>query len=388
MAQFNAGPGIGMYLADQGAAVIKVEPPRGGDPMREMGSTPFLKGLGRAFMVLNRNKRCIALDFRTPEGKDILLKLVERSDVFIENFRPGAAQRLGLSYEDLSALNPRLVYASVTAWGTRGPQAGRAGYDRIVQGVAGLMSRRLPDGKPLGVGISATDLATPMVMAYGVALALWTRDRTGRGQRVDGSLLHTYLALQLGSVLQVDDDPTPFRTANEDARYGLYECEDGRYINATVHTTAQLKRLCLAVGLTQLAEDPRLAGHSLTREIQDEALAEVAKIMTTAPSTEWLARLEAMDVPCGPIQETADVFKDPQVVANEMLVSVDHPTIGRTVMVAPPARLGGMPSPIPRPAPLLGEQTEEILLELGYSPEEIGRLQRTQVVHNGKQTRE
>lgn len=384
VAQFNAGPGVGMYLADQGAEVIKVERPPSGDPMREMGATPFLKGLGRAFMVLNRNKRSLAVDINAPEGREVLHQLAQRADVFIENFRPGGAERMGLGYDELSALNPRLVYASVSAYGPRGPHAGRPGYDRIVQGVAGLQSRRMPDGRPIPVGISATDLATPMAMAYGITLALWMRYRTGKGQRVEGSLLHTYLALQLGNMLYVEDDAVPFRSAGETPS-GIYRCGDGRYINVTVHTIQQLRRLCQAAGLTELLKDARLAGHALTRELQEDVLSAVEKVLESAPSREWLARLEALDVPCGPILETGEVFQEPQVVANEMLVTVEHPRAGRTQMVAPPVRLSDMPSAVRRPAPEVGEHTGEILRELGYSQSDIDELNGKQVILLGNQ---
>lgn len=379
IAQFLAGPGISMYLADQGADVIKVERRTTGDPLRYMGNSAFLGENGRSFMALNRNKRGITLDVRKPEGREVLLKLVEGADVLVENFRIGVADRLGIGYEALSRLNPRLVYASVTGYGPKGPHANRAAYDRIVQGVSGVMSRRLPDGTPIVSSIVAADLGLPMLMAYGILLALWARDRTGEGQKVETSLLQTYLALQMGSIFSADDDPEQKPAAVDPASW-VYRCGDGAYINVTVHTDDQLVRLCTLLDLGHILDDPRLHDPVLKNELRGDLSSIIEAILLTRPAAEWLELMEKDDVPCGPIQDRAQLYTDPQVIANDMIVTVDHPKAGRTRMPGIPIRLSNMPPVIRRPAPLLGQHTDEVLQEVGYTAAEIERLRAQAVI--------
>ena len=198
LARGIAGPTTSMYLGDQGAEVIKIEPPPDGDPSRSgRDASPFLQGNSLGFMVKNRNKKSLLVDIRKPEGRDVVLKLLETSDVVVVNFREAAGKRLGLDYDSLHELNPRLIYAAVSGYGTKGPHAHRSGYDRVIQGFAGVMYRRMPDGMPITAGLYAADTATPMLLSYAIMLALWSREKTGVGQKVEGSLLQTWLALQL-----------------------------------------------------------------------------------------------------------------------------------------------------------------------------------------------
>jgi crotonobetainyl-CoA:carnitine CoA-transferase CaiB-like acyl-CoA transferase len=373
-----AAPATSMYLADQGADVIKIEQRKYGDPVRTLGTNAFLGNYSKTYLTLNRSKRGMTLDIKKPAGLGILRRLVEGADIFIENFRPGVSERLGIGYEELSKLNPKLVYASVTAFGPRGPHKNRAGYDGIVAGVAGAMSRRGPDGRPIPVGVSAADMSLPMLMAYGIMLALWERSKTGIGQRVEGSLLHTYLALQLGTMMSVDEDKTPPR--NIDQTSNLYQCADGQYIHVTVHTDKQFVRLCHLLDLPHLAEDPRVRDPAGKQELRVEVYPIVEELMRSAPSAEWLEKLDAADIPCGPVLDRQQIYTEPQAQANEMFMAQHHPKVGPTRMVNVPVRLSRTPGAVRNPAPLLGQHTDEVLRELGYGDADIDKLRTEEVI--------
>lgn len=376
--QMLAAPATSMYLADQGADVVKIEQRRYGDPVRTLGTNAFLGNYSKTYLTLNRSKRGMTLDIKKDEGRAILLRLVEGADVFIENFRPGVAERLGIGYEKLSKLNPGLVYVSVTAFGPKGPHKNRAGYDGIVAGVAGAMSRRGPDGRPIPVGVSAADMSLPMLLAYGIMLALWERAKTGLGQRVEGSLLHTYLALQLGTMMLVEEDKSPPRPI--DATSNLYQCADGQYIHVTVHTDEQFMRLCHLLDLPHLADDPRVRDPAGKQELRIEVYPIVEEMLRSAPSAIWLERLDGADIPCGPVLDRSQIYTEPQVEANGMFVSQKHPKVGPTRMVNIPVRLSRTPGGVRKPAPLLGQHTDEVLGELGYTPADIERLRAEEVI--------
>ncbi len=376
-----AGPTTSMYLSDQGADVIKVEARITGDTGRRGGSSPYLGKNSRFFMAINRNKRSITVDLKKPEGKEIVQGLARRADVFVENFRPGVMDRLGLGYKELSALNPRLVYASITSFGSKGPYADKAGFDRLVQGMGGGMHRKDADGRPIPVGTWIADWATPMLMAYGITLALWQRDKTGLGQRVEGSLLASTLAMQLGEITVAEDDPTPPPALSEDSpAYSCFECADGQYINLGAIFPHQFARLCRTLDLDHLADDPRLTDPAQRRQLHAEATPIFDAIFRTRTCAEWLESLHAADVPCGPIVEKQQVAYTEQVLANEMMVPLVHPVAGRTRVIGTPVRLSANPPRELKPAPQLGEHCEEILRELGYSAEGIEELRQNEVV--------
>ncbi len=379
LAQMWAGPGVSMYLGDQGAAVIKVEPRLTGDSSRTLGSTPFLAENSLSYMVLNRNKRSVTLDIRTPEGREVLLKLVERADVIIENFRPGVAERLGIGYEDLNRINPRIIYGSVTGYGTKGPYSHRPAYDRIVQGLSGAMFRRMPDGTPIGTGIWIADCSVAMLLAYGVMLALWEREKTGLGQKVETSLLQAAVAMQSVDLVLAEDDPTQ-EPESANPAYDVYRCADGVYINIAALTTHQFARLLTVMDLEHLNQDPRSSDPSLRNQFRSEVSPILEELLKTKTSEEWLRLLDAADVPSGPVIERSQVFFEPQIVENEMLVSVSHPKAGRTRMLGIPIQLSDTPGKIPAAAPLLGEHTEDVLRELGYSPADISELKSKEVI--------
>ena len=374
-----AGPASSTYLVDQGAEVIKVERRIVGDTSRRSGNTPFLKLNSYAFMALNRGKRSITLDITKPQGQEILRDLARGADVLVENFRPGVMERLEIGYDTLSTLNPRLVYGSLTAFGAKGPYAARAGFDRLAQGVAGAMYRRDAEGRPLPTGIWISDWGAPMLMAFGIMLALFARERTGRGQRVETSLMQAAIAMQFSQLTVVEDNPTPPREENP-AGYNSYRCADGVYLNIGVYLPHQFKALCRALDVPHLADDPRITDPLRRHELDAEVGPIITELLATEPAQVWEDRLVEADVPCAPIVDRAQVPYEEQVLTNEMMVPIEHPVVGRTRIVGTPVRLSETPSVPLKPAPTLGQHTDEILGELGYSPELIAELREAEVI--------
>lgn len=373
-----AAPGISMYLGDQGADVIKVEA-RTGDMSRGLGSTPFLKENSRSFMVVNRNKRGITLDTRKPAGREVVHRLARTADVIIENFRPGVAERLGVGYDDINAINPRIIYCSVSGYGRKGPYSEKAAYDRVLQGLSGAMFRKMPDGTPISTGVWIADCSTPMLMSYGIMLALWEREKTGLGQRVSSSLLQAAVAMQSVDLVRADDDPTQIPESANPA-YGAYRCADGVFINIVALADHQFTRLVQVLDLDHLNQDPRATDPYRKTEWRGEVFAILEGLFETKPSEDWLSILHAADIPCGPIIERSQVYDQPQIVENEMLVETQHPAAGRVRMLGIPLELSRTPGAIRRPAPILGQHTEEVLKEIGYSDAEIAALRAEEVI--------
>ena len=378
LASNTAGPGVSMYLGDLGADVIKVEP-RWGDAARGTGTTAFLKTNSRRFMTLNRNKRGITVDIRKPEGSEIIHKMAADADVIVVNFRADAAARMGIDYDTLNRINPRLIYASVSAYGNKGPHANRGAYDRVLQGLAGVMYRHMPDGTPITAGLYAADASTPMLLAYGVMAALWAREKTGVGQKVEASLLHTWLALQLTELTRADDDPTP-DADGADSGFGIYQCGDGKWINIAPNNDRQFASACKTVGMDYVLEDPRFDDPAQRPQLRKEIHPKIAELLETGSSEDWLKRFYEADIPCGPIRTREEVLVEPQVLENEMLMEVQHPQAGRTRMVSMPLRFSVTERVTPRAAPLLGEHTDEVLGQLGYTAEQIASLKVQEVV--------
>jgi formyl-CoA transferase len=369
-----AGPGVSMYLADQGADVVKIEPVRsaaGGPGDQAMGGT--------GFVVQNRNKRSLTLDLRQLDGQAVFRKLALRSDVLICNMRQTAAVKLGVDYDAVHTLNPRLIYGAISAFGSRGPYAGRGGYDRLTQGLSGAMYRRWEDGTPVSTGVFLSDPSIPMLMSYGIMLALWQREKTGEGQKVETSLLQAAIAMQLTSLVKIEQSNRSLNDS-EWPKQGIFRCGDGVYINITALQRRQFVRLCQLLGLDHLANDPRVFDSAHRHEFQVETYPVFTAVFDTKPSHEWLELLNESDVPAAPILEREQVFSEPQMVDNGMFVRVEHPHAGPVQVIAPPISFSAAGSVTHRASPLTGEHTDEVLGELGYADDEIADLRARNVV--------
>ncbi|MBI2863683.1 MAG: CoA transferase [Chloroflexi bacterium] len=384
LSQLWAAPGCAMYLADQGADVVKVEPLTGDEARYTLTSPPIRDGQSRSYLIVGRNKRGMAIDLRTAGGQAIVHRLIPQFDVVVVNFRLGAAERLKLDYETLRQLNRRLIYVHVTAYGWHGPYAQRPGYDLIVQSLNGLLSRRrMPDGTPIPSPVWAADCSAPMFLAYAVALALLMRERTGEGQQIRTSLLGAALAMQSVDAVRVvvpeseAEDTTDYL---RQATYAPYRCGDGAWLIIIVIPNRQWERLCLALGIDYLSADPRF-DTPLKRARESATLHELlAGIFETRARDEWLSILEEHEVPVAPVLERDQIFDHQQFRANGLFVDVDDPWAGPTTMMAAPFELGGAEPPVYRPAPQVGQHTREILREAGFPEEEIDDLLRQKVI--------
>ncbi|MBI4240213.1 MAG: CoA transferase [Candidatus Rokubacteria bacterium] len=372
-----SGPYCSMILGDLGADVIKVERPDGGDEAR--GMPPFVNGQSAPFMTFNRNKRSLTLNLKVPEAVDIALKLADRADALLENMKPGTLARLGLGHEVVSRRNPRIVYCSISGFGQTGPYRERGGFDLIAQGMSGLMSiTGEEEGPPLRVPLPISDLCGGMFATIGILAGLAARERTGRGQRVDTSLLETPIALAVYEAAQyfaTGEVPQRLGAGHRtSAPYQAFRTKDGWI---TVGGAAQhfWVRLCRLLGLDHLVADPRFGSNADRVKHRKELAALLQERFERETSAHWLDRLEAEGIPAGPIYTYDQVFADPQVRDREMAVEVEHPVAGRTRVLGIPIKLSETRAVIRRPAPGLGEQTSEILAELGLGPAERERLQ-------------
>lgn len=375
-----AAPGTTMYLADQGADVIKVEPP-GGDRSRSLYALPEHPGESKPFLALNRNKRGIVVDLGKPEGGLVVRRLSQGCDVLVTNFREEALKRLAIDYATLRALNPRLIYASITGFGRKGPHADRGGADMPVQARSGIFgARRLPDGTPLSFPVPVADTGIAMLMAYNIMLALWMRNKTGRGQRLETSLLATAIAVQSPYLVWVEGDTTPLPGRPYFMAHP-YRCADGEWILVTGIQEKDWRKFCEVLDLPHLVEDPRFATFDKRSKFTNELHAICEAILATRPRAEWLQRLDEAGVSAEPILAREDLLHDTQVRANNILVDVVHPRAGKATFLGIPVTLSEAPAPeIRRPSPMLGQHTEEVLQEAGYSPTELHELRSRKVI--------
>ncbi|WP_193370976.1 CaiB/BaiF CoA transferase family protein [Pelagibius marinus] len=377
LAHIMAGPVCGLMLADMGAEVIKVEKLVGDDTRRML--PPDIKGEPAAFMMMNRNKRGIALDLKQPEAKEALLRLLDRADVVIENYRKGTMEKLGLGYETLKARNPGLIYCEISGFGRTGPYAERGGFDLIAQGMSGLMSitGEGPGRPPVKVGAPVTDITAGILAAMGVSAAYARKLQTGEGQKVDTSLfeagiVHTYWQSAIAFATGVS--PGAMGSAHPlNAPYQAFRTADG-WINIGAANQKNWERLLEILDHRELRDDPRFLSNDKRMANRQALEAELNKVFETRSTDDWLQVLEQGGFPAGPVLSVGEMQQDPQALAREMIVETQHPVAGAVKSIGLPVKFSETPGGVERPAPLLGQHSREILAELGYSKADIDRL--------------
>ncbi len=405
-----AGPFAGMLLSDMGADVIKVEPPEG-EPWRHFAA--FVPTESRGFISLNRGKRSLTLDLSQADAQEAVHRLVPDTDVVLVNYRPDVSAKLRIDYETLSALNPRLIYCDNTAFGRKGPQAHRPGYDIIVQGLTGLMALegKTVDGVPLLNALAAADFSTGIMMAWSVCAALFTRERTGRGQKIETTLLGSALAIQTGGFQVVESADLEWRQrfldrleqgrgegqdyeelrkfliatrpvqAVGNIHYRVYKTKDSYVVVGALSASLRTK-LCAAIGVV----DERIGNPDWdptkpeSREYAKQLVADVEAKMRERTTDEWLAVFDEAGVPAGPFKFTQELLNDPQVLANDLKATVEHSMVGTVHMAGPPLQMSETPLAVQGASPALGEHSEEVLATLGYSPDEIAAMREKGVI--------
>ena len=378
-----AGPFCSMILGDMGAEIIKVEEPGKGDDTR--GWPPFSGGEATYFLSVNRNKKSLTLNMKAPDGQAILRRLVAKADVVLENFRPGTMERLGFGYDALRKLNPRLIYCAISGFGESGPEASRPGYDLIVQGESGVMDLTgFADGPPVKVGNSVADLVSGMAAAHGVTLALLSRARTGKGQKVEIGMLDVMASLltyQAG--LYWNGGGWPARRGNQHPSivpYEVFQAQDA-YMTLGVANNSLFDRMCRAIGREELAKDPRFDSEASRVTNREVLVPLLNSIFSTRPASDWLKRLDEAGVPAGRIKTVAEVCDSEHLRARGMFVSLNHPKAGAVTAMGVPIRLWDTPGAAQAPAPLLGQHTDEILTGLLRIPRaKVDKLRADSVV--------
>src|SRR5437899_1089158 len=373
--QVMAGPFCAMILADLGADVIKIEPPSG-DSTRQMPGA--VRGDSPSFNAVNRGKRSVVINLKVKEGRDVLMRLARSSDILIENYRPGVMTALGVGYEQVARLNPRLIYASISGYGHSGPARDKGGFDLIAQGVAGIMSvTGEPGGPPMKAGVPITDLGAALFALVGILAAVESRHHTGVGQHVDTSLVDAGVALSVWEATEYFSGTGVAAPMGSGPRMNApshaIRCADG-YITIGAANERLFRRLCGVLGHPEWAHAPEFAENAGRVRNRADLAQRIESITLQQPRGHWLAFFEQNDIPCGPINDYAQVFADPQVIARDMIVEVEHPTLGRLRALGSPIKMSATPADVGRRAPLLGEHTDEVMAEFGFADAEIATL--------------
>ena len=379
LASYVTGPFAALLLADLGADVVKIEQPGQGDPFRGWGEKLY----SATFCSLNRNKKSVTLDIRRDEGRDIFLKLAAGSDIVIENFRPGTMEKRGLGYEAIQALNPKVIYCSISGFGQKGPYRDLPGYDTIGQAMSGLLSLLTDPEKPQGMGISFSDHLTGIYACYGILGALVHRMITGEGQRVETSLLRATLSFISENAARYFETGVVPRRAYRTKTAGVFAFVDKDGLPFVIHLSSPEKfwrGLLEAVGKKEWAEDARFRDRKGRTENYDLLTGLLQSIFNGGRREEWLQRLQAHDVPCAPLNTLGEVFDDPQVREYGFPIEVEHPRMGKMRLVGSGVDLSRTPPGIKMPPPTLGEHTGEVLSALGYSQDAITKLKDLGVV--------
>jgi crotonobetainyl-CoA:carnitine CoA-transferase CaiB-like acyl-CoA transferase len=378
LSHIMAGPACSMLLADMGADVIKVERLPDGDDSRRM-VPPTIADESAAFLIMNRNKRGIALDLRAEAGRDVLRRLLKNADVLIENFRRGTMDQMGFGYDAVHALNPKLIFCSISGFGRTGPYADRGGFDLVAQGMSGLMSitGEGPGHPPVKIGAPVTDITSGILACVGILAALYARESTGEGQMVDTSLfeagiVHTYWHSAM--CFATGRAPGPMGTAHPlNAPYQAFPTSDG-WITVGAANQGNWLRLVDALGATELQNDPRFLTNADRMQNLAALTAALTPLFRRRSSAEWLRRLEQAGVPAGPVLEIGEMHADPQALAREMVVETTHPGAGEVKAIGLPIKFSDTPGGVRRPAPLFGQHTREVLRENSFSEKEIDQL--------------
>ena len=374
---YIAGPFCPVMLADMGADVIKIEA-HGGDPTRAFPSS--MPNGSRLFEGVNRNKRGLRLDLKQAAGREVVYRLAHQADVVVENFRPGTTERLQIGYDDLRQRQPKIIYCGISGYGSEGPLAGKPGFDQVLQsmtGIAAAQGRSL--GRPMLVGGSVVDFFAAMLATYGVMLALYVRERTGQGQRVDTSLLAAALAMQAGRFVASEHEPPDNERDLDPGISGLYACREGHlYISA--HIQKFWLALCESAGLPELASDPRYDTMRKRSDHAAELRQRLEAVFQTRNADEWAALLEEAGVPSAAAEPIHNMFDHPQVLANRLVEQVAHPSLGNLSLFGLPLKLSATPGSVRRAAPLPGQHSYEILTAIGYDEQEIAALRESRVI--------
>jgi crotonobetainyl-CoA:carnitine CoA-transferase CaiB-like acyl-CoA transferase len=376
-----SGPYCTMLLGDMGARIIKIEQPGKGDDTRQWGP-PFLEGESTYFLSINRNKESVTLDFKTPEGRAVLDRLLGTCDIVIENFRPGTLAKLGLDYASVSAAHPRLLYCSISGFGQTGPRRHEPGYDAVMQAEGGLMSiTGAADGPPYRLGVAIADIVTGMFAAQGISFALFARERTGRGQFVDIAMLDSVAALlSYQAAIYFATGTAPGRMGNRHPTivpYETFAASDGEFVLA-VGNDGQWRKFCDVAGLEF---DQRFATNRQRVTQYEELRQRIAERVRVHSREYWIARLTEAGVPCGSVRDLHEVFTDPQLTAREMIATLDHATIGALRLLGVPVKLSDTPASVRSAPPTLGQHTDSVLLDdLGMTREAIESLRARGIV--------